>query len=141
MLYQCTLSKLYFLTSFSYNALWYGGDIYINVNTRSTSLVGFLYDLDKNIMWISNANYLILAVGLLMKLVIKHRFVLILIHWIGKLNYFLYINEWLLLKRTIHSRQCICLYIHTNFDVKQFALLFCVFQNKANVGEMPVCVD
>ena len=93
-------------------------------------------------MWIINANYLILAVGLLIKLVIKHKFVLILIHWIGKPNYFLYINEWLLLQRTIHSRQCICLYILTNFEVKQFALLFlCVFQNKANVGEMPVCVD
>ena len=105
----------------------------------------FLYDLDKNIMWIINTNYLILAVDLLMKLVIKHKFVLILIHWIGKPNYFLYINEWLLIKRTIHSRHCICLYLpvlYIHFEVKLFALLFlCVFQNKANVGEMPVCVD
>ena len=53
----------------------------------------FLYNLDQNLMWIINANNLILAVGLLMNLVIKHMFVLILIHWIEKPNYFLYINE------------------------------------------------
>ena len=124
MLYQCTLSKLYFSFFFiqSFVIRW----SYINVITRSASLVGFLYDLDQKIMWIINANYLIVVVGLLMKLVIKHKFVLILIHWIGKPNYFLYINEWLLIQRTIHSRQCICLYILTNFEVKQFALLFCV---------------